>query len=104
MDSGELGTNPIDSMQRAFDLFTRPTKHMRMLIDTEKAIRESKILENDDPEILLQRLRLAYWVAEHRITHGQYVLKAIYQTEPVGGKHLHRFILLLTTFLPFFFS
>jgi hypothetical protein len=67
---------------------------MRMLIDTEKAIRESKILENDDPEVLLQRLRLAYWVAEHRITHGQYVLKAIYQTEPVGGKHLHRLILL----------
>lgn len=25
-------------------------------------------------------------MAEHRITHGQYVLKAIYQTEPVGGQ------------------
>ena len=89
-------------------------------------------------QVLLQRLRLAYWVAEHRITHGkvsaaacndngpvpsatalpciplglahictgsdlqlasasglpglpltasvQYVLKSIYQTEPIGGQ------------------
>jgi hypothetical protein len=58
LDSGELGMNPIDSMQRAFDLFTRPTKHMRMLVDTERKFRESNILNSNDPEVLLQRLRL----------------------------------------------
>jgi hypothetical protein len=28
-DSGDLGDNPIDSMQRAFDLFTRPGANLR---------------------------------------------------------------------------
>ena len=36
--------------------------------------------------MLLQRLRLAYWVADHRMTHGKYVLASIYRTEPVGGQ------------------
>jgi hypothetical protein len=86
IDSSELGSNPIDSMQRAFDLFTRPVKHMKILVDTSARISDSKILDDKNPEVLLQRLRLAYWVAEHRITHGKYVLKSIYQTEPVGGQ------------------
>ena len=73
-------------MQRAFDLFTRPLKHMKLLVNTERRIREQRLLDDTTPAVLLQRLRLAYWVAEHRITHGQYVLKAIYQTEPVGGQ------------------
>ena len=86
LDSGELGVNPIDSMQRAFDLFTRPVKHMKILVDTQVGITTSKILDDKNTPVLLERLRLAYWVAEHRITHGQYVLKAIYQTEPIGGQ------------------
>lgn len=86
MDSGELGDNPIDSMQRAFDLFTRPPLHMQILVNTEKRLRESGVLESKDPQVLLQRLRLAYWVAQHRMTHGKYVLASIYQTEPVGGQ------------------
>lgn len=86
MDSGELGTNPIDSMQRAFDLFTRPVKHMKFLVKTAHRVKDSKILESTNYRVLLRRLRLAYWVAEHRITHGKYVLRAIYQTEPLGGQ------------------
>ena len=85
-DSIELGVNPIDSMQRAFDLFTRPIKHMKLLVDTSRRITEKQILSDKTPIVLLQRLRLAYWVAEHRITHGKYVLRAIYQTEPIGGQ------------------
>jgi len=86
MDSIELGVNPIDSMQRAFDLFTRPVKHMKLLVETAQKVNEHKILLDRAPSVLIQRLRLAYWVAEHRITHGKYVLRAIYQTEPVGGQ------------------
>lgn len=86
VDSGVLGSNPIDSMQRAFDLFTRPPLHMHILVDTDKLSHEKNILTDDDADVLLQRLRLAYWVAEHRITHGKYVLKSIYQTEPIGGQ------------------
>ncbi|GKY95920.1 hypothetical protein MPSEU_000552600 [Mayamaea pseudoterrestris] len=87
MDSGQLGDNPIDSMQRAFDLFTRPPRHMKMLVDTEHRLRASGVLDvTKDPHILLQRLRLAYWVAQHRMTHGKYVLASIYQTVPVGGQ------------------
>ena len=73
-------------MQRAFDLFTRPPKHMRMLVDTAEKVERSGLLDNPDPAVVLQRLRLAYWVADHRMTHGKYVLKSIYQTEPVGGQ------------------
>ena len=36
LDSGELGENPIDSMQRSFDLFTRPPRHMVTLVETEQ--------------------------------------------------------------------
>lgn len=86
LDSGELGDNPIDSMQRSFDLFTRPPLHMSILVQTEDRLRRSGILESKDPVVLLQRLRLAYWVAEHRMTHGKYVLASIYRTEPVGGQ------------------
>ena len=86
MDSGELGDNPIDSMQRAFDLFTRPPLHMKILVDTEDRLRHSGVLDSTDPSVLLQRLRLAYWVADHRMTHGKYVMASIYRTEPVGGQ------------------
>ena len=85
MDSGELGDNPMDSTQRAFDLFTQPPLHTKILVDTEERLRMSGILESKDPSVLLQRLRLAYWVADHRTTHGKYVLASIYQTEPIGG-------------------
>lgn len=64
MDSGELGNNPIDSMQRAFDLFTRPIKHMKTLVDTHTKIVKSNILEDDNPSVLLERLRLAYWYVD----------------------------------------
>jgi hypothetical protein len=86
LDSGKLGDNPIDSMQRAFDLFTRPPRHMSILVHTEDRLRRSGVLDSNDPAVLLQRLRLAYWVAEHRMTHGKYVLASIYRTEPVGGQ------------------
>lgn len=86
IDPGQLGDNPIDSMQRAFDLFTRPPLHMQILIDTDDRLRLSGILESTDPGVLLQRLRLAYWVADHRMTHGRYVTACIYQTKPVGGQ------------------
>lgn len=86
LDPGDLGTNPIDGMQRAFDLFTRPIKHMKYLVSIDKQVREHGILQDTSKLVMMQRLRLAFWVAEHRITHGQYVLKAIYQTEPVGGQ------------------
>jgi len=86
VDSGELGENPIDSMQRAFDLFTRPPLHMQVLVNDNATFLASGILESTDPQVLLQRLRLAYWVADHRMTHGKYVLKAIYRTEPIGGQ------------------
>ena len=85
-DPGELGDNPIDSMQRAFDLFTRPPLHMKTLVDTYERLRLSGILEFTDPKVLLERLRLTYWVADHRITHGRYVMASIYQTKPVGGQ------------------
>jgi hypothetical protein len=86
MDSGELGDNPIDSMQRSFDLFTRPPLHMKILVDTEYRLRSSGALDSTDPNVLLQRLRLSYWVADHRMTHGKYVMASIYRTEPVGGQ------------------
>ena len=86
VDSGELGHNPIDSMQRAFDLFTRPPLHMNMLVDTDERLQRSGVLETSNPGVLPERLRLAYWVADHRMTHGRYVLKSIYQTQPVGGQ------------------
>eukprot|EP00729_Bicosta_minor_P003281 gene3281-202_t len=63
-----------------------PPKHMRMLVDTAEKVERSGLLDNPDPAVVLQRLRLAYWVADHRMTHGKYVLKSIYQTEPVGGQ------------------
>lgn len=53
IDSGELGNNPIDSMQRAFDLFTRPIKHMKLLVDTEVKIRDSQVLSDKNPKVLL---------------------------------------------------
>ena len=86
IDSGELGDNPIDSMQRAFDLFTRPPLHMRILVETFQRLQLNEVLQSTDPNVLLERLRLAYWVADHRMTHGRYVLASIYQTEPVGGQ------------------
>lgn len=86
IDSGELGDNPIDSMQRAFDLFTRPPLHMSTLVNTEDRLRCSRVLDSNELSVLLQRLRLAYWVADHRMTYGKYVLKMIYRTEPVGGQ------------------
>ena len=57
-----------------------------MLVDVEHQVITSKLLEDMSPNVLLQRLRLAYWVADHRVTHGKYVLRAIYKTEPVGGQ------------------
>jgi hypothetical protein len=36
--------------------------------------------------VLLSRLQVAYWVAEHRMVHGQYVMAAIYKTQPIGGQ------------------
>ena len=33
-------------MQRAFDLFTRPPRHMRRLVDTEARMRKSGVLED----------------------------------------------------------
>ena len=86
IDSSQLGDNPIDSMQRAFDLFTRPPLHMKILVDTDEKLRQTNVLASTDTSVLLQRLRLAYWVAQHRMTHGKYVLASIYQTEPVGGQ------------------
>lgn len=86
LDSGQLGNNPIDSMQRAFDLFTRPPLHMRLLVRTDQNLRQILGTNKQDPTVLLQQLRLAYWVAQHRMTHGKYVLASIYQTEPVGGQ------------------
>ena len=55
MDSGELGDNPIDSMQRSFDLFTRPSLHMKILVDTEKQFRNitSSSMLLDNPQVLL---------------------------------------------------
>ena len=44
-------------MQRAFDLFTRPPKHMRMLVDTAEKVNKSGLLDNTDPAVVLQRLR-----------------------------------------------
>ena len=44
-------------MQRAFDLFTRPPKHMRMLVDTADKVNKSGLLDNTDPAVVLQRLR-----------------------------------------------
>ncbi len=85
-DSGELGDNPIDSMQRAFDLLTRPDAHMKMLVDTHQQVQTHGLLEDQRPEVLLQRLRVAFWVAEHRMVHGQYVMAAIYKTTPIGGQ------------------
>jgi hypothetical protein len=49
-------------------------------------LRCSGVLDSNELSVLLQRLRLAYWVAEHRMTHGKYVLAMIYHTEPVGGQ------------------
>ena len=75
-------------MQRSFDLFTRPPLHMKILVDTEKQFRNitSSSMLLDNPQVLLERLRLAYWVADHRVTHGKYVMAFIYQTQPVGGQ------------------
>jgi len=86
LDSGNLGTNPIDSMQRSFDLFTRPSNHMKMLVETEAMVIDSRILEDNRPEVLLKRLELAKYVTRHRLVHGQYVMKSIYMTQPVGGQ------------------
>ena len=85
-DSGDLGNNPIDSMQRAFDLLTRPDAHMQMLVDTHQQVQAMGLLEDKRPEVLLARLQVAFWVAEHRMVHGQYVMAAIYKTQPIGGQ------------------
>lgn len=85
-DSGDLGDNPIDSMQRAFDLLTRPDAHMHILVEAHQQVQQLGLLQDKRPEVLLQRLCVAYWVAEHRMVHGQYVMAAIYKTQPIGGQ------------------
>ena len=77
-------TNPLDSMQRSFDLYTRPPLHMATLVQTSKAA--EPVLEFKDKATLLHRLELAFWVAKHRVVHNQYVNKSIYKTTPMGGQ------------------
>eukprot|EP00756_Hemistasia_phaeocysticola_P007887 Hpha_TRINITY_DN14430_c0_g5::TRINITY_DN14430_c0_g5_i1::g.157502::m.157502 len=94
MDPGVMGTNPIDSMQRAFDLLTRPPLHLQSMVDVSNNVNSLGLLRHrEDPrladrweEVAYQRLRLAFYVAAHRCVHGKYVLKMIYQTKPVGGQ------------------
>lgn len=94
-DPGNMGSNPIDSMQRAFDLLTRPPLHLEQLVRLAEQVEASPHLLDvkSDPRladnwelIALQRFKLAYFVASHRNVHGKYVLKMIYETTPVGGQ------------------
>ena len=93
-DPGDLGDNPIDSMQRAFEAFTVPTIHLNVLARDNRRAEELNLQEHDqDPKladcwetVAFQRLKLLFWVASHRHVHGMYVYKMIYSTTPLGGQ------------------
>jgi hypothetical protein len=94
VDPGDMGTDPIDSMQRAFDLLTRPPLHLDTLVTVARAVENGPYLKHkEDPRLkdnwelaAYHRFRTAFYVASHRNVHGKYVLKMIYQTKPVGGQ------------------
>eukprot|EP00672_Neobodo_designis_P027703 CAMPEP_0174853504 /NCGR_PEP_ID=MMETSP1114-20130205/28749_1 /TAXON_ID=312471 /ORGANISM="Neobodo designis, Strain CCAP 1951/1" /LENGTH=612 /DNA_ID=CAMNT_0016088159 /DNA_START=106 /DNA_END=1944 /DNA_ORIENTATION=- len=93
-DAGSLGENPIDSMQRAFDLLTRPAVHLHELATVAEKVETGPFLHHkSDPRLkdlwelaAFERFQAAFYVASHRNVHGKYVLKMIYQTKPVGGQ------------------
>ena len=87
MPSIELDKDPIVAMQSSFDFFTRPVNALQTLIDTNHSA-ESLSLHQDltNNALNIQFLQLAYFVSAHRLVHGQYVKKAIYDTPPSGGQ------------------
>lgn len=74
----ELGKDPIDSMMLAFDVFTRPDQHQQALVETYEAVNQLDAFQNPTTEQKVKLLEVAYWVAKHRLRHGQYVNKAIF--------------------------
>ena len=86
LHASELGDNPIDSMQRAFDLLTRPSSHMNHLVESSQRMEASKLLLSKDPIDLMGRLRLAKSVYAHRVTHLSYVNSFIHKQKPIAGQ------------------
>eukprot|EP00003_Mantamonas_plastica_P002513 TRINITY_DN118_c0_g2_i7.p1 TRINITY_DN118_c0_g2~~TRINITY_DN118_c0_g2_i7.p1 ORF type:complete len:544 (-),score=131.61 TRINITY_DN118_c0_g2_i7:157-1788(-) len=71
-DPGKLlAQNPIESMQFAFDVLTRPAVHLEMLVEAKHRISNSNLLTNASVHSKMKRLETTYWVARHRLRHGQ---------------------------------
>jgi hypothetical protein len=74
-------------MQTSFDLFTRPVLALSKLIETTEETKTLPMLHDlSHATTNFQLLKLAFYVSEHRLVHGKYVLKSIYQTTPEGGQ------------------
>lgn len=82
----ELGKDPIDSMMLAFDVFTRPDQHQQALVETYEAVNKLDAFQNPSTEQKVKLLEVAYWVAKHRLRHGQYVNKAIFSQPPKANQ------------------
>ena len=83
----ELDKDPIVAMQTSFDFFTRPVNALETLIETNHAAESMKLhTDLSNNALNIQFLQLAYFVSAHRLVHGQYVKKAIYDTKPSGGQ------------------
>ncbi len=83
----ELDKDPIVAMQTSFDFFTRPVNALQTLIETNHEAESMKLhTDLSNNALNIQFLQLAYFVSAHRLVHGQYVKKAIYDTKPSGGQ------------------
>lgn len=52
-DPGDLGDNPIDSLQRAFEAFTVPTVHLNILARDNRIAEEMNLQEHESDEKLV---------------------------------------------------
>ncbi len=82
----ELGSDPIDSMMRAFDVLTRPDVHQQTLIETYEEVSSLAVFNQPTTEIKVKLLQISYWVAKHRLRHGEYVNKAIFSVPPKANQ------------------
>ncbi len=82
----QLGKDPIDSMMLAFDALTRPDLHQQTLVETYEEVNRLEIFQNPTREQKVKLLEISYWVAKHRLRHGQYVNKAIFSQPPKANQ------------------
>ena len=80
-DASNLGDDPIDSLQRAFEALTIPAIHLNVLSQDNNRADALNILDHEaDPrladcweKVAYLRLKLLHQIAAHRHLHGIYV-------------------------------